>query len=44
MAEENCSLLDTNCIGSNSGGERTEEGVEEQEQNQYLAKNIATCE
>ena len=44
MAEENCSLLNINCMGSNSGGERTEEATEEQEQNQSLAKNLATCE
>ena len=35
MAEENCSLLDINCMGSNSGGEQTEEG---QEQNQSSLK------
>ena len=44
MAEENCSLLDINCMGSNSGGEQTEEAAEEQEQNQSLAENLATCE
>ena len=44
MAEENCSLLDINCVGSNSGGEWTEEAVEEQEQNQSLAENLATGE
>ena len=44
MAEENYSLLDINCMGSNSGGEGTEEVAEEQEQNQFLAKNLATCE
>ena len=44
MAEENCSLLDINCMGSNSGGEKTEEVAEEQEQNQPLADNITTCE
>eukprot|EP00253_Pinus_taeda_P011687 PITA_11687 len=44
MAEENCSLLDINCMGSNSGDEQTEEVVEEQEQNQPLAENLAPCE
>ena len=44
MAEENCSLLDINCVGSNSGGERIEEATEEQEHNQSLAENLATCE
>ena len=31
MAEENCNLLDINFLGSNSGGEQTEEVAEEQE-------------
>ena len=44
MAKENCSLLDINCMGSNLGGDRTEEAAEEQEQNQSLAENLATCE
>jgi len=44
MAEENYSLLDIKCMGSNSGGEQTEEAAEEQEQNQSLAENLATCE
>ena len=33
MAKENCGLLDINCMDSNSGGKRTEEAAEEQEQN-----------
>jgi len=44
MAKENCSFLDINCMGSNSGGEQTEEAAEEQEQNQPLVENLATCE
>jgi len=44
MVEENCSLLDINCMSSNSGGEWTEEATEEQEQNQSLAENLPTCE
>lgn len=44
MANENCSLLDINCVGSNSGGDRTEEEIVEREQNQSLAKSLATCE
>ena len=44
MAKENCSLLDINFVGSNSVGERTEEAVEEEEQNQSLAENLATYE
>jgi len=44
MAKENCSLLDINCMGSNSCDEQTEEAIEEQKQNQSLAKNLATCE
>ena len=44
MAEENCSLLDINCMGSNSGNEQTEEIAKEQEQNQSLAENLATYE
>ena len=31
-------------MGSKSGGEQTEESTKEQEKNQSLAKNIATCE
>ncbi len=30
MVEENCSLLNINCMGSNSGDEQTEEAAEEQ--------------
>eukprot|EP00253_Pinus_taeda_P032302 PITA_32302 len=44
MAEENYSLLDINCVGSNSGAERTEEEAVEREHNQSLAENLATCE
>jgi len=44
MAEENCSLLEINCMGSNSGDEQTEEVEEEQEKNQPLAENLAPCE
>eukprot|EP00253_Pinus_taeda_P030331 PITA_30331 len=44
MAEENCSLLNISCIGSNSSGERTEEATKEHEKNQSLAENLATCE
>ena len=33
MAEEKFSLLDINCMGSNSGGERIEEATVEREQN-----------
>jgi len=44
MAKENFSLLDINCMGSNSGGEQTEEAAEEQEQNPPLAENLATYE
>eukprot|EP00253_Pinus_taeda_P031196 PITA_31196 len=44
MAEENYSLLDINCMGSNSGGEWTKEAAEEQEQNRSLAKSLATYE
>lgn len=42
MAEENCSFLDINYMGSNSGGEQTEEATEEKEKNQPLAENLAT--
>jgi len=44
MVEGNYSLLDINCMGSNSGDEQIEEAAEEQEQNRYLAENLATCE
>eukprot|EP00253_Pinus_taeda_P035394 PITA_35394 len=44
MAEENYSLCDINCIGSNTSGEQLEEAAKEQEQNQSLAENLTTCE
>ena len=44
MVEENCSLLDINCMGPNSDDEQTEEAGEEKKQNQSLAENLATCE
>ena len=37
-------MLDINCMGSNLGGEWTEEVAEEKEYNQTLAENLATCE
>ena len=44
MAEENCSLLDINCMGPNLDDEQTEEAAEEKKHNQSLAENIDTCE
>lgn len=44
MAEENCSMLDINCIGLNLDNEQTEGTTEEQKQNHSLAENLATCE
>ena len=44
MAEENCSLLDIDCMSLNSDGEQIEEAAGKHDQNQSLAENLATCE
>ena len=44
MAEQNCSLLDINCMGQNSNDGQKEEAAKEQKQNHSLAENLTTCE
>jgi len=44
MAEENCKMLDINCMGTSSDVGQTGEATVEQGQNQRLVENLASCE